>query len=46
VIESGAHADLLERNGAYAQMWALQQQEEETEAEAPSSPASALRAVA
>ncbi len=28
VIESGAHADLLERNGSYAQMWALQQQEE------------------
>ena len=28
VIESGAHTDLLERNGAYAQMWALQQQEE------------------
>ena len=29
VIESGPHADLLERNGAYAQMWALQQQDEE-----------------
>ena len=28
VIESGAHNDLLDRNGAYAQMWALQQQEE------------------
>ena len=46
VIESGAHADLLERSGAYAQMWALQQQEEETETDAPSGPANALRAVA
>ena len=42
VIESGSHADLLERNGAYAQMWALQQQEEEESAE----PAAVLRAVA
>ena len=27
IIERGAHAALLERNGVYAQMWALQQQE-------------------
>ena len=35
VIESGTHTDLLERNGAYAQMWVLQQQEEEAEATQP-----------
>ena len=49
VIERGSHAELLERNGAYAQMWALQQQEEEQaahEGEAPSAPATALRAAA
>ena len=46
VIESGSHADLLERNGAYAQMWALQQQEE-VEADASASvPAPALRVAA
>jgi len=28
IIERGTHRDLLERGGAYAQMWALQQQEE------------------
>ena len=28
IIERGTHRGLLERNGAYAQMWALQQQEE------------------
>ncbi|MCX7142407.1 MAG: ABC transporter ATP-binding protein/permease [Proteobacteria bacterium] len=28
IVERGNHRDLLERNGAYAQMWALQQQEE------------------
>ncbi|MCL2658259.1 MAG: ABC transporter ATP-binding protein/permease [Betaproteobacteria bacterium] len=28
IIERGQHAALLERQGAYAQMWALQQQEE------------------
>ena len=27
IIERGRHAELLVRNGAYAQMWALQQQE-------------------
>jgi ABC-type transport system involved in Fe-S cluster assembly fused permease/ATPase subunit len=28
IVERGAHRELLERNGAYAQMWSLQQQEE------------------
>ena len=28
VVERGTHRALLERNGAYAQMWALQQQED------------------
>jgi ATP-binding cassette subfamily B protein len=28
IIERGTHRELLERAGAYAQMWALQQQEE------------------
>ena len=28
IIERGTHRDLLDRNGTYAQMWALQQQEE------------------
>ncbi len=28
IIERGAHADLLARDGAYTQMWTLQQQEE------------------
>ena len=28
IIERGSHASLLEANGRYAQMWALQQQEE------------------
>jgi ATP-binding cassette subfamily B protein len=28
IIERGSHRDLLEAAGAYAQMWALQQQEE------------------
>ncbi len=49
VIESGSHAELLERNGSYAQMWALQQQEEEKAAhagDAPSAPVTALRAAA
>jgi ABC-type transport system involved in Fe-S cluster assembly fused permease/ATPase subunit len=31
IIERGTHNDLLLRNGAYAHMWALQQQEEEVE---------------
>jgi ATP-binding cassette subfamily B protein len=29
IVERGVHRDLLEREGAYAQMWALQQREEE-----------------
>jgi ATP-binding cassette subfamily B protein len=29
IVERGAHAALLAQNGRYAQMWALQQQEEE-----------------
>lgn len=32
IVERGTHRGLLERGGAYAQMWALQQQEAETEA--------------
>ena len=28
IVERGTHRELLERGGAYAQMWALQQQEE------------------
>ena len=28
IVERGSHRELLERGGAYAQMWALQQQEE------------------
>ena len=31
IVERGTHGDLLARNGAYAHMWALQQQEEEEE---------------
>jgi ATP-binding cassette subfamily B protein len=34
IIERGAHRDLLARNGAYAQMWALQQQEASLQARA------------
>ena len=29
IVERGTHRELLELAGAYAQMWALQQQEEE-----------------
>jgi ATP-binding cassette subfamily B protein len=32
IVERGAHAALLAADGRYAQMWALQQQEEESEA--------------
>jgi len=32
VVERGAHADLLARNGRYAEMWRLQQAADETEA--------------
>ena len=31
IVERGTHNELLARNGAYAHMWALQQQEEEVE---------------
>ncbi len=31
IIERGTHGELLARNGAYAHMWALQQQEEKEE---------------
>jgi ATP-binding cassette subfamily B protein len=29
IIERGTHRELLAKQGVYAQMWALQQQEEE-----------------
>ncbi len=32
IVERGSHRELLEQSGAYAQMWALQQQEEEKQA--------------
>ncbi|MEI6302950.1 MAG: ABC transporter ATP-binding protein/permease [Betaproteobacteria bacterium] len=32
IVERGHHRELLDKNGAYAQMWALQQQEEEKQA--------------
>ena len=31
ILERGSHAELLARGGAYAQMWALQQEEREAE---------------
>jgi len=39
VAERGTHGTLLERGGAYAQMWALQQREEEQDHEQPQQPA-------
>ncbi|MFH1602998.1 MAG: ATP-binding cassette domain-containing protein, partial [Pseudomonadota bacterium] len=36
IIERGDHRELLDRNGAYAQMWALQQQEESQQSRAKS----------
>ena len=35
IIERGSHRELLEGSGAYAQMWALQQQEEEASQQPP-----------
>lgn len=35
ILERGTHTELLARNGHYAQMWALQQQEREDLAESP-----------
>ena len=32
IVERGSHRELLEKSGAYAHMWALQQQEEEKQA--------------
>ena len=39
IIERGTHRALLERDGAYAQMWALQQREEAERAKAVFAPA-------
>ncbi|MFZ4537256.1 ABCB family ABC transporter ATP-binding protein/permease [Propionivibrio sp.] len=33
IVERGSHTALLDENGRYAQMWALQQQDEESETE-------------
>jgi ATP-binding cassette subfamily B protein len=30
IIERGTHRNLLQQRGSYAQMWALQQQEDES----------------
>ena len=35
IVERGTHRDLLARGAAYAEMWALQQQEEEGQTQAP-----------
>ena len=35
IVERGDHRSLLESNGAYAQMWALQQQEEDESSASP-----------
>lgn len=32
IVERGSHRELLVQQGQYAQMWALQQQEDEVEA--------------
>jgi len=39
IVERGTHGALLERQGAYAQMWALQQREEEQSGEEVEMPA-------
>ena len=41
IVERGTHRALLDAGGVYAQMWALQQQEEEVVAVGASSPAPA-----
>jgi ATP-binding cassette subfamily B protein len=38
IIERGTHRELLEREGAYAHMWALQQQEEAERSKQPENP--------
>jgi ATP-binding cassette subfamily B protein len=35
IVERGKHRQLLEQSGVYAQMWALQQQQEAAQAPAP-----------
>ena len=45
IVERGAHRELLERNGAYAQMWALQQQEESRQPQGGAARASASREI-
>jgi ATP-binding cassette, subfamily B, heavy metal transporter len=44
IVERGGHAALLAADGRYAQMWALQQQEEESESRLDSGPDSGLAA--
>jgi ATP-binding cassette subfamily B protein len=39
IVERGTHRELLAADGAYAQMWALQQQEEEAAETAPAAAA-------
>jgi len=39
IVERGTHRELLEADGLYAQMWALQQQEEPQDPEGAPGPA-------